>query len=125
MKPDTKTLYQLSLYFISSVITLTFFLAVVDNLWLSLEWWGMQIGIFALSLYSFLTLRQLYTHGRTWPRRALLFAFPLSFSHVLLDVPIPYAVGLCAFNLLFWYVAFRLSNRLVKLSPYGGPSGDL
>lgn len=125
MKTGATTPFWLSVYFISTAMTLSSQFAVIEHLFMDLPWWGIQIGIFVSSLYSLLTLRQLYTHGRTWPKRALLLVFPLSFLHLLPDVPIPYAIGLCAFTLLLWWVAYRLSGRLAAASPYGGPSGYL
>lgn len=117
--------YVWSIYIVSTGLALLLNFAVLEDLLMDLEWWGVQIAIGLLSLYSYLTARQLYTHGRMWPKKALLFVFPLSFLHLFLDVPTPYAVGLCVFNLLFWWVAYRLSGRLAAASPYGGPSGYL
>lgn len=117
--------YIWSLYIVSTVLTLSSHFAVVDHLFVNLEWWGVQIGLGLASLYSVLTARQLYTHGRMWPKKALLLVFPLAFLHLLPDVPIPYGVGLCVVTLLFWCVAYYLSGRLAAVSPYGGPSGYL
>jgi hypothetical protein len=125
MKFQLPVPYIWSLYIVSTVLTLSSQFAVVDHLFVNFEWWGVQIGLGFVSLYAVLTARQLYTHGRTWPKRALLLVFPLSFLHLLPDVPIPYGVGLFVATLFFWWAAYRLSGRLAAVSPYGGPSGYL
>jgi len=117
--------YVWSIYIISTALSLSLQFAGIEHLLMNLEWWGVQIGLCLASLYSYLSARQLYTHGRTWPQKAFLIFFPLSFVHLLFNGPISIDVGLCAVNLLFWWVAYRLSGRLAKLSPYGGPSGYL
>jgi hypothetical protein len=125
MKPSSKTLYRLSIYFVSNVIVLTSCFAITGYFLFELEWWETQVGLLLISLYSFITVRQLYTHGRIWPRKVLLLIFPFPFLFFFTNTPHLYAVGLFIVQLFFWCVSYWLSGRLAKLSPYGGPSGYL
>lgn len=125
MKLEISTPYVWSLYMVGTGITLILNFLALESMFSPLDWHWMMTTSILISLYALLTARQLYTHGRTWPQKALLVFFPLSFVHLLFNGPISINLALCAVNLFFWWVAYRLSGRLAKLSPYGGPSGYL
>lgn len=125
MKFQLPVPYIWSFYIVTVGLSLTLNLAGAQEVIGQLEWHWMMTGLLFISTYALLTARQLYTHGRLWPKKALLFTFPLSFVHLIFNGPISINLGLCAVNLFFWWVAYRLSGRLAEVSPYGGPSGYL
>lgn len=125
MKFEISTPYVWSFYMVTTGLSLTLNFAGTQEMTGLLEWNWVMTGLLLISVYSLLTARQLYTHGRLWPKKALLFTFPLSFVHLLFDAPLWLNATICMVNLFFWWAAYRLSGRLAKLSPYGGPSGYL
>ena len=117
--------YVWSLYIVFAGLVLTLNLAGVQIIIGQLEWDWMLTCLILISLYAVLTARQLYTHGRIWPQKALFFSFPFSFVHLLFDAPMWLNAAVCIVNLFVWWAAYRLSGRLAAVSPYGGPSGYL
>lgn len=117
--------YVWSLYIVFTDLALTLNLAGAQTIIGELAWDRMLSCLLLISFYAVLTARQLYTHGRIWPQKALFFSLPLSFIHLLFDGPFSINLGLFLVNMLFWWVAYCLSGRLAAVSPYGGPSGYL
>lgn len=92
-------------------------LAAVDSLYgnLSAEW--MLACMLFISVYAFLAARQAYVYARKWPKNLIALSFPLSFFHLLFDASIALNIGITLFNLLLWAVAYRLTVKLIRLSP--------
>ena len=125
MKLEISTPYIWSFYIVCTVIALTFNLAAIKAFLGQLPFLLFMGGMIFCSLYAVLTARQLYTYGRIWPQKIIWFLFPVSFLHFYHSAPLSWIFGIFGVNLFFWWVAYRLSGRLAKLSPYGGPSGYL
>ncbi len=126
MKVRLSTPYIWALYIVSTSLFLGLQLAGFNFLYLYFEWWGMQIGMLIVSVYAVMTARQLYTHGRLWPRKVLPYLCPLSFVHfAVVDGPFWISSVIFAFNFLFWWVSYRLAGPLAKASPYRGFNGYL
>lgn len=92
-------------------------LAAVESLYgnLSAEW--MLACMLFISVYAFLAARQAYVYARKLPKNLIALSFPLSFLHLLFDAPIALNIGVTVFNLLLWAVAYRLTGKLIRLSP--------
>lgn len=92
-------------------------LAAVESLYgnLSVEW--MLACMLFISVYATLAARQAYLHARKWPKTVIVLLFPLSFLHLMFDAPIALSIGVTVFNLLLWAVAYRLTDKLIRLSP--------
>ena len=125
MKLTLSMPYVWSIYIVGTGLTLILNFLAFEALVYQLDWdWMMAISL-AISTYALLTARQLYTHARLWPKKALLLTFPFSFAHLFFDAPFFLNLVICLVNLFFWWGAYYLSGRLVRLSPYGRQSGYL
>lgn len=92
-------------------------LAATDALFgpFPVEW--MIVGMIACATYAFISTRQAYVYARKWPKTLIVVLFPLSFLHLIFDAPIALNVGITVFNLLLWGVGYRLTRKLIRLSP--------
>lgn len=125
MKFQLPVPYVWSFYIVSTMLAVTLNFIAIKALIGHLPYEWFMGGMLMCGLYCVLSARQCYTYGRTWPQKAVLLLFPISFFHFWLNGPITWILGVVVVNLFLWWVAYCLSGRLAAVSPYGGPSGYL
>lgn len=109
--------YVWSLCIITTAMAFSLSLAAVSNYLLPDSVWFPLAGMLISGIYSIEVARQSYKYQRRWPQWSMM---PLSSCAMfsLLDPPtFAVGVGVVIFNLLLWFVAYKLSTRLVLISP--------
>jgi hypothetical protein len=82
--------------------------------------WLPMLGMLLCGFFGVECARQSYVLQRSWPARSMLFLWPFALFSLFNSPIFAIGAGLSVFNLILWFFAYKLTRRLVLLSPRAG-----